>query len=113
MINLSPFKWKNVTGSSPTQEYPPATIGRFTSVLSIDMADMTHTTKLMIDNVAEADNGKTFTLMAENVFGSTNYTVTINNIVTAPTTAPPTHPPLCKLCGKLANLILTEEYIKC
>ena len=55
-------------------------MGKFTSTLTIDFDDSTHTAKLAIGEVTEADLGKIFTLHAHNYFGETNYTVTLENI---------------------------------
>ena len=55
-------------------------MGKFTSTLTINFDDLTHTATLTIDEVTEADLGKVFTLHAHNFYGETNYTVTLENI---------------------------------
>ena len=62
------------------QEYSPVTSGKFSSVLIVDFDDLTHTARLTIDEVTEADLGKEFILHTHNYYGETNYTVTLANI---------------------------------
>ena len=66
--------------SRDIEEYPPITSGKFTSTLTINTDDMTHTATLTIAEVTEADLGKEFMLNALNYYGETNYTVTLENI---------------------------------